>query len=145
MPRVKELIVTYRAHPSGAVLDRALLSPQDAAALFLPLLAHEPQECAVVACLTAKFRLIAVREISRGTLSSCIIEPRDVFTPALLANAAAVLVAHNHPSGDPSPSPDDMRVTVQLRNAAAVLGIGFNDHIIIGDQQYYSFKQGGLL
>jgi DNA repair protein RadC len=96
-------------------------------------------------CLSTKHRVIAYHEVSRGTLDSTLVHPREVFKAALLANAAAIVVSHNHPSGDPSPTMDDLEVTTRLAAAGEVLGIAVLDHIVIGDGRYFSFKEAGRL
>lgn len=80
-----------------------------------------------------------------GPLDTLLVHPREVFKAALLANAAAIVVAHNHPSGDPTPSPDDMEMTRRLVAAGGVLGMSVLDHIIVGHGGYYSFHEGGLV
>jgi len=87
--------------------------------------------------------VIAVHELGRGTLDSCTVHPRDVFKAALLANAAGVIVAHNHPSGDPTPSPADIALCSRLRAAGTVVGIELLDFVILGDGRYYSFTEAG--
>ena len=96
-------------------------------------------------CLSTKHRVIAYHEVSRGTLDSTLVHPREVFKAALLANAAAIVVSHNHPSGDPSPTIDDLEVTTRLVATGEVLGIPVLDHIVIGDGRYFSFKECGRL
>jgi DNA repair protein RadC len=98
-----------------------------------------------ILCVTTKRRVIAYHEVSRGTLGSTLVHPREIFKAVLLANAAAIVAAHNHPSGDPTPSPDDLELTHRLAAAGDVLGIPMLDHIIIGDGCYYSFKEAGRL
>jgi DNA repair protein RadC len=80
-----------------------------------------------------------------GTLNSTVIEPRDVFREALLGAAAAVVAFHNHPSGDPSPSADDVELTSRLAAAGALMGIDLVDHIVLGDVRYCSFREMGRL
>ena len=90
--------------------------------------------------------MLCYHELGRGTLDSVTIHPRDVFKIALLSNAASVAIGHNHPSGEPTPSPHDCDVTSRLIAAAAVMAIPVVDHIIVGDDgQYYSFKEMGRL
>jgi DNA repair protein RadC len=127
------------------VVGRALDRPWDAASALMTLLQDEPAEVFAILCLTTKHRVIAYHEVSRGTLDSTLVHPRDVFQAALLANAAAIVAAHNHPSGDPTPSPDDVALTRRLVEAGDVMGIPVLDHIIIGDGRYYSFKEAGRL
>jgi DNA repair protein RadC len=96
--------------------------PADVAALLRERLETEPVEVCLVVLLTTKHRVIGIHELSCGTLDSCPGHPRDVFKTALLANAAGVIVGHNHPSGDPTPSPDDVTLCARLRQAEACLG-----------------------
>lgn len=88
-----------------------------------------------------------VREIvvTRGTLDSSLVHPREVFRAAIADNAAAVILVHNHPSGDPTPSAEDRQVTRQLTGAGQLLGIPVVDHVVIGDGRYASFVELGLL
>jgi len=101
-----------------------------------------------VLCLDRKNRLIECVEVTSGTASQCLIHPREVFRPAIVAGASAVICVHNHPSGDPTPSAADIKATRQLKDAGAVLGIDFLDHVICGEKSksktgkdYYSFSE----
>ena len=89
--------------------------------------------------------MIAYHEVSRGTLDATLVHPREVFKAALLANAAAIVLCHNHPSGESTPSRDDLQLTRRLVEAGTLLGVEVLDHIIVGDARYYSFKQSGCL
>ena len=111
----------------------------------MALLQDEPAEVFAILCLTTKYQVIAYHEVGRGTLDSVLVTPREVFTAALLAHSAAIVAVHNHLSGDPTPSPDDLDVTRRLAAAGEVLGIPLLDHIIIGDGRYFSFKEAGGL
>jgi DNA repair protein RadC len=147
--RLRELTIRYavRKDHDGqpVIVGRALGRPSEAASALMTLLQDEPAEVFVVLCLTTKFHVIAYHEAGRGTLDTVLVNPREVFKAAVLANAAAIVVAHNHPSGDPTPSPDDMEVTRRLVAAGGVLGIAVLDHIIVGDGRYYSFTEAGRL
>lgn len=105
----------------------------------------------IVLCLSARRRVIARETVSVGTLSASLVHPREVFKSAIMANAAVVIVAHNHPSGDAQPSEEDREVTKRLRRAGEILGIPVIDHVIIGQKTesyptgYFSFRDGGLL
>jgi DNA repair protein RadC len=105
------------------------------------LLSDEPVEVFVVLCLDTKHKLIAYHELSRGTLDSTLVHPRELFKAAMLANAASVVIGHNHPSGDANPSPDDIALTRRLVQSGELLGITVLDHLILGDQTYYSFQE----
>jgi DNA repair protein RadC len=100
--------------------------------------------------LDTRLRLLRVEEISLGSISECIAHPREVFRPALIHSAFAVILAHNHPSGDPTPSASDIQMSRRMAEAARVLQIRLVDHVIIGSPvegrlPYYSFKQAGVL
>jgi DNA repair protein RadC len=142
---VRQLVITYApiADPSAA---QAIRTADDAAAILRERLADEPVEVFCVLCLTTKSDLIAYHEISRGSLNASIVHPREVFKPAVLSNAAAVIISHNHPSGDPTPSPEDLVITRRLREAGRLMGIEVVDHIVIGQQgRFYSYQQSGCL
>lgn len=105
-----------------------------------------------VILLNRKNRALGRIAITKGTATASLVHPREVFRPAILANATAIVAVHNHPSGDPAPSQADIRATRQLREAAATVQIDLVDHVIIGEpdadpfsQGYYSFAEGGLL
>ncbi len=94
-----------------------------------------------VVLLDTKHRVLRTVVVAIGTLNSTVVQPRDVFREAALGAAAAIVVFHNHPSGDPSPSPDDVELTRRLMAAGTLLGIDVVDHIILGDVRYWSFKE----
>lgn len=93
--------------------------------------------------LDNKHFLIAIEEVSVGSLTSTVVHPREVFKSVILANAAAFLIAHHHPSGDPTPSREDIEITRRLREGAEIFGIRCLDHIVIGDRRYVSFVNDG--
>ena len=104
-----------------------------------------PSEQFGVVLLDSKHRVLKTSIIAVGTLNSTIVEPRDVFREAIIGGAAAVVVFHNHPSGDPSPSPDDWDLTRRLAATGTLLGIDLMDHLVLGDARYCSFKEMGRL
>lgn len=93
--------------------------------------------------LDNKHRMIHVEEVSSGSLTGSIVHPREVYKGAVLANAAALVFVHNHPSGDPTPSKEDLELTRRLRQAGEILGIRVLDHVIIGNGRYISFVDDG--
>ncbi len=109
------------------------------------------QECFVILTLDTKYRLIDRHLISLGLLDSCLVHPREVFRPAITDNASAVVLCHNHPSGDPTPSNADMKITRQMIDASRILQIDLLDHIIIGrtnDRRahpYFSLRESGMI
>ena len=147
--KLRELTIRYSVKKDGdgqtVMVGRSLTSPRDSAAALVALLEDEPTEVFAILCLTTKYRVIAYHEVSRGTLDSTLVHPREVFKAALLANAAAIIVCHNHPSGDPTPTVDDIEVTRRLAATGQVVGIEVLDHIVVGDGRYYSFKEGARL
>jgi DNA repair protein RadC len=119
-------------------------SPADAAALLQPLLMHREQEYLYVLLLDTRNRVLGEpREVYHGSLNTSLIRVGEVFRDALKANAAAVIVAHNHPSGDPAPSPEDVAVTRALVEAGKLLDCVVLDHLVIG-QRWTSMKERGL-
>ncbi len=100
----------------------------------------------VIALLDTKSQVIGLHTISIGSLGASIVHPREVFKPALLSSAASVILAHNHPSGDPDPSHEDLEVTRRLVDAGNILGVNVRDHIILGDNgSFVSFRERGLI
>jgi DNA repair protein RadC len=103
-----------------------------------------------VIILNIKNKVIGYSLVSMGSLTASIVHPREVLKPAILASAASIIIVHNHPSGDPEPSTDDIEVTNRISKASAIMGINFLDHIILGFEAdefkgYYSFKQRDLI
>jgi len=96
-----------------------------------------------VVFLDNRHKVVAYEELFRGTIDGASVYPREVVKRALQLNTAAVILAHNHPSGDPTPSGDDVRITNKIRDAGTVLDIELLDHIIIGGNKFYSFAEGG--
>lgn len=103
---------------------------------FLGWLRHEAEEVFLVLHLNAKSEVIGMQEVSRGTLSSSLVHPREVFKGALINNTYSILCAHNHPGGSSTPSSEDMQVTRQLLDAGKLLGVSLVDHTVVGDSTY---------
>ena len=127
-------------------------SPDRVAAFMRPHLVGLEVERFWTLCLNRKNRLLRLCQVTSGTASNSLVHPREVFREAIRQGATAVICVHNHPSGDPSPSAADMKVTRQLRESANILNIAFHDHVIVGhtDQDpnslgYYSFQDNGLI
>jgi DNA repair protein RadC len=105
------------------------------------LIGDQDREAFVVVHLNAKHKIVSLEVVAIGTLSATLVHPREVFKGALLANAAAIGLAHNHPSGDPTPSPEDLALTAQLLAAGEVVGVRVLDHIVIGDDCHVSIRE----
>ncbi|NVN90949.1 MAG: DNA repair protein RadC [Desulfuromonadales bacterium] len=108
-------------------------------------LMQETKEQFLTLHLDGKNRIICMDLVSIGSLNQSIVHPRHVFQTALISNAAAIICVHQHPSGDPTPSSEDISITRRLKEAGEIMGIKILDHIIIGDGQYLSFVERGLL
>lgn len=119
--------------------------PRDVANLLMPDLRHQKKEHLKSLLLSTKNKVLAIKTVSIGDLTSSIVHPREVFKDAVLASAASIIVAHNHPSGDPTPSGEDVSVTKRLIQAGEILGIDLLDHIVIGDGTFVSLKERGLI
>lgn len=130
-------------HPE---LSYAIKSPDDAVTVGRGFMRihEEPEEYMYMICMNTKNKIIGVFEISHGSVNSSIVNPREVFQKALLANAVSIIVMHNHPSGDPTPSREDIEVTKRLVEAGKIVGVEVLDHIIIGDR-YNSLKEKGYV
>jgi DNA repair protein RadC len=122
-----------------------ITSPQDVVGLLMDEMQYLKQECFKIIMLDTKNKVIKVEEISRGTLNSSLVHPREVFVKAIKQHAASIVLAHNHPSGDTEPSAEDKSITRRLVDAGELIGISVLDHIIIGRETYLSFKQEKLL
>lgn len=128
-------------------LDRTIRNPEDVnklARIFLHL-NEQSEEYLYMACMNVKNYVIGVFEISHGNVNSSIVGIREIFQKALLANAVSIIVMHNHPSGDPKPSREDVEVTKRMVEAGKIIGIEVLDHIIIGDNSFTSLKEKGYL
>lgn len=120
---------------------RPLLNTPDRVYNWLaPQLAGEAQECLVSLLLDTRNRIIRTQQVSKGSLSELVITPREVFREAVRANAAGIILAHNHPSGDPKPSDADLHATAEMLTASKLMGIHLQDHLVIGRGSYVSIR-----
>ncbi|MDP8962340.1 MAG: DNA repair protein RadC [Actinomycetota bacterium] len=122
-----------------------IASPEDAAGLLVPELVGRDRERCVAALLDTKHRLVALATISVGSVDHTFMSPREVLRDALLANASALVLAHNHPSGDPQPSHDDELVTGRLVHAGDIVGVAVLDHLVVGGSRWVSMARCGLV
>lgn len=119
----------------------AITTPVEAARIARAVIGGEISECVLAIFVTARQRVSGYSEIARGTLNAARFTPRDIFLPALLANASAVVIAHAHPSGDVTPLRADRTVTAILRDAGRLIGIHVVDHLIVSPDAVYSFRE----
>jgi len=126
--------------------DRPVIrSADDVASIMEPIVSLLAEEHFYVLLLNTKNRVNGVHEVSVGSLNATIVHPREIFKAAILSNSASVILVHNHPSGDPTPSPEDRHLTEQIAKAGKVLDIPVLDHVIMGDRRYTSLKEKGVL
>jgi len=121
------------------------LTPQQLACYLLPQYGAASVEQFGIVMLDTKHRLIRVKVVAVGSLDSAVVYPREVFRAATTASAAAIVLFHNHPSGDPRPSKDDLLLTYRMLRAGDIMGIDVIDHLILADQRYYSLAEAGRL
>ena len=141
---VKEKEINYNSNWT----DKKINSPEKVAEVAISVLElHEQaEESFYIFTLDTKNKITGIFEVSRGSLNSTIVHPREIFKRALLQNASGIILVHNHPSGDPTPSREDIDVTNRLIEAGDLLGIRVLDHIIIGDESnYISFNEKFLM
>jgi len=138
---LQEFAKRRRAFDPRPIIDGA----RAAAAAFPADARVARKEHFVVLCLNARRQLIKTEIVSVGTLSASLVHPREVFGPAIVAGAAAVVAMHNHPSGDPSPSAEDREATRRLQRAGELLGIPLADHVIVSESSFFSFRESGIL
>lgn len=119
--------------------------PITIAKYYMEHLRHEEQEVLIVMLLDGKNHLIGEQTLSRGTVNATLITPREVFLEAMKFHAVSVILVHNHPSGDPTPSDDDVKITERVYRSGELLGVRLLDHVVIGDHKYVSFRELGLL
>lgn len=124
-------------------IETIIRSPEDAANVGTNFMRiqEETEEYMYMICMNTKNRIIGVFEVSHGNVNSSIVGTREIFQKALLANAVSIILMHNHPSGDPTPSREDVEVTKKLVEAGKILGVQVLDHLIIGDRSYSSLKE----
>jgi DNA repair protein RadC len=138
---VRELTTRkYRGKPPVAVRG-----PEDALSVVRPRFKKHQVEVFLVVLLNARHEVLGVETISIGSLNASIVHPREVFRPAILQSAASILLAHNHPSGDPEPSEEDLSITKRLVEVGELLGVPVLDHVIVAKRGLVSFRSRQLL
>jgi DNA repair protein RadC len=139
-------IVNVKLVKENSVLyKRKIGSPTDAVELIRDFIENSDREQLIVCCLDTKNQPTAIHTVSIGSLNSSIVHPREVFKAAILANASSIIIYHNHPSGDSSPSSEDINITTRLKESGKIIGIELLDHIIVGDNNFVSIKEKGII
>jgi DNA repair protein RadC len=122
-----------------------LRSAEDVYQHFRENLGREKRELFYVVLLNNKNRKMREVKVSEGSLTASLVHPREVFNPVIRDSAAGVIFVHNHPSGDPAPSPEDIDITKRLKEVGDVMGVRVLDHVVIGHDRYFSFNDKGML
>jgi len=131
-----------RAQYSGGVIIRR---PEDIGPLFVGELQFRTGEVVLAALLNTRHRLVRIETLAAGGVSSAVIDPREVARAALASNASAIILGHNHPSGDATPSPEDVATTKSMTEALSLLNLHLIDHLVVGGSSFISMKQQGLI
>lgn len=138
-----EISKRFKSYRDGD--EYKISKPEDAAELVMEEMRNFKQEHLKVIMLNTKNIVMFIKDVFVGSLSSSIVHPREVFCDAISKNSACIIVCHNHPSGDPSPSNEDINVTNRLKECGKLLGIELLDHLIIGNGKYISLKEKGIV
>ncbi|MGG7211374.1 JAB domain-containing protein [Clostridium baratii] len=125
--------------------NRSISSVNDAVELLKGFFYEADREMLLVCCLNTKNEPNCINTVSIGTLTSSLVHPREVFKASIMSNSASIILAHNHPSGNSIPSEEDLKITRRIKEAGEILGIRLLDHIIIGDNNYKSLKERGVI
>ena len=137
--------LSRRISKAQAAKGRIMDSPDTIAAYYMEDMRHLGQEQLILVLLNTKNQLIKDMVLSKGTVNASIVTPREILVEALRFQAVRFVILHNHPSGDPEPSREDIQLTIRIREAGNLIGICLMDHLIIGDQAFVSMKERGLL
>jgi DNA repair protein RadC len=144
--QIKAALELGRRSSAAQFNEKAVIrSPQDVASLLMPEMSPLDQEHLRVINLTSKNQVISITEIYKGNVNTSMVRPSELFREAVRENCPAIIVVHNHPSGDPEPSPDDINITQHIVEAGKLLDIDVLDHIIIGKQGHASLKERGMI
>ena len=125
--------------------DVKITSPKDIADLLMGEMNDLNQEVLKVILLNTKNIVIGTRDVFKGSLNTSIVHPREIFKQAINKNSASIIICHNHPSGDPTPSQEDINITLRIKECGNIIGIKLLDHIIIGKNKFISLKEKGLI
>lgn len=129
----------------GSVEEIKITEPKVVADIFKNEMQHLSQEVVKLMILNTKNVVISIKEVFRGSLNSSILHPREIFSEALKRNGASIIICHNHPSGDPTPSKEDVNITMRIKECGKLIGIDLLDHIIIGSKGYISLKEKSII
>lgn len=125
--------------------SRVIRKPENAADLFRQFIGDYDREAFCILCLNTKNEPTALHVVSTRSLNASLVHPRETFKLAILANSASIIACHNHPSGEPTPSQEDIELTARLRDSGCLLGIDLLDHLVLGNGSFVSMKERGLM
>lgn len=143
--QIKAAIELGRRLSVECPINRSIKSPLDIVEYLMEDMRYLLQEHFKVVLLNTKNKIISIEKITIGTVNASLVHPREVFKSAIKKSCTAMILVHNHPSGDPSPSAEDKGITKRLIEAGGIIGIDVLDHVIIGDGRYISFKEKGMI
>lgn len=135
----------YRRAKSASLKHKQIKSASDVADLFEDSFLRDTQECVRLVSLNTKNFVISTKEIFRGSLNTSIVHPREIFKEAISVSAASIILCHNHPSGDPTPSLEDINITKRIKSCSDIIGIELLDHVILGRNKFISLKEKGII
>lgn len=141
---LSELFKRFRTLKAGR-RDVKITSPKDLADLLVGEMSYLNQEVLKVVTLSTKNTIIEVKDVFKGSLNNSIVHPREIFKRAIANHSASIIICHNHPSGDPTPSREDINITLRIKECGKIIGIPLIDHIIIGNNNFVSLKEKELI
>lgn len=124
---------------------KIISSPNDIASLIMKEMVFLKQEVLKLIMLDTKNNIIGIKDVFKGSLNTSIVHPREIFKEAIKKSSSSIIICHNHPSGDPTPSKEDINITIRLKECSKIIGIDLLDHLIIGKNQYVSLKEKGII
>lgn len=139
----KDTTISYPEY--SEIPKKKITSPAEFFELFHPIMKEEPREVFLVSWLSSCNKILGFEIVTQGTLSSSVVDPRSVFRTAIVANCANIIIAHNHPSGNPEPSNEDIAITKRLVEIGKIIEINVFDHIIFGENTYTSFAENRVI
>ena len=122
-----------------------ITSPKDISEMLMNEMTDLSQEVLKLIMLNTKNEVIGIKDVFKGSLNTSIVHPREIFSEAVKRNSASIIICHNHPSGDPTPSAEDINITIRLKECGSIMGISLLDHIIIGNTKFVSLKEKGII
>ncbi len=145
MKKIDVVKVYVKKEQSLKIEKDVIKKPEQVFEVVKNFLGEVDREYLIVIVLDVKNKINSISVASVGTLNSSIVHPREVFKTAILANGASIILAHNHPSGDTSPSKDDINITTRIKECGVLMGIELLDHVILGDEKFISLKNEGII